>query len=305
MLLAQVFRRLIDDQLIARLPCVLVTASGFPDLATRTLVHHVVSTLGVRCFCLTDYNPHGMALMLAYKHGTSNYALERNASCTSLQWLGLRSAHVIPASTHGRTVGARDHGSIGARAAHAGHRALPEDSYQPFTQRDHSVLTGLARRQYVVASTAMRREVQHMAELAHKVEIEALYCVLRPPFMPTRPLTAAAVKRLLLGDVATARRTKGPLRCPANPVGHGFEYLSQFIHDQILHFDVDNWCDDGDEGDSAEALDTRQRFGDEHYSDMEEAQSYGRHSRDTEDEQQPSLTREEDEDWLLEPAPDW
>ena len=54
-----VFRRLHNDGLHRRLPCVLITGCGFPDLATRTLVQHVVRALGVRAFVLTDYNPHG------------------------------------------------------------------------------------------------------------------------------------------------------------------------------------------------------------------------------------------------------
>ena len=33
-------------------------------------MQHVVKSLSVPAFALTDYNPHGMALMLCYKHGS-------------------------------------------------------------------------------------------------------------------------------------------------------------------------------------------------------------------------------------------
>ena len=56
-----IFRRLVADRFTERLPSVLITASGYPDLATRALVGSVVGALGVRCFALTDYNPHGSA----------------------------------------------------------------------------------------------------------------------------------------------------------------------------------------------------------------------------------------------------
>jgi hypothetical protein len=53
-----VFRKLIADRFTERLPSVLITACGYPDLATRALVAKVVDALRVRAFALTDHNPH-------------------------------------------------------------------------------------------------------------------------------------------------------------------------------------------------------------------------------------------------------
>lgn len=72
-----VFSRLVDDGFVQLLPSILITARGFPDLATRALVQHAVESLRLPCVVVTDYNPHGMALMLCYKYGSDNFCLER------------------------------------------------------------------------------------------------------------------------------------------------------------------------------------------------------------------------------------
>ena len=158
-----VFRRLVDDRFVERLPCVLVTACGFPDLATRTLVRALVDALHVRAFALTDYNPHGLCLMLAYKHGTASFALEARACCPSLHWIGLRAADVGAATDEDEDEDEDDAGG------------LPPDAFQPFTARDRAVCAGLRRRPCVARSPALLAEVGAMEERQCKVEIEALY----------------------------------------------------------------------------------------------------------------------------------
>ena len=43
----QVFRRLVDDGLMRRLPCLLLTACGFPDYASRAALRRVADALDV------------------------------------------------------------------------------------------------------------------------------------------------------------------------------------------------------------------------------------------------------------------
>ncbi len=170
-----VFRRLLNDRFFERLPCVLITACGFPDLATRAVVRRVVDDLGVRAFALTDYNPHGIALMLTYKVGSSNFGLESGLCTPSLRWLGLRAADVRRADDDDD-----DDDDIEPplhRQRHGRMRMpfLPADAYQPFTQRDRAVLDGLSRRAIVAESADLSDEVRRMGEAEVKVEIEALH----------------------------------------------------------------------------------------------------------------------------------
>ena len=43
----QVFRRLVDDGLMRRLPCLLLTACGFPDYASRAALRRAADALDV------------------------------------------------------------------------------------------------------------------------------------------------------------------------------------------------------------------------------------------------------------------
>ena len=153
-----VFRRLVDDHFTRRLPSVVVTASGFPDLATRALVARLVDALNVPAFCLTDWNPYGLALMLTYKLGSVRMGLERHC-CPTLQWLGLHSTDV-------------GGGGVGAVGGGAG---VNDADRMPFSVRDRQVLGGLMRRSEVLQDEALMREARAMDAVQQKVEIEALH----------------------------------------------------------------------------------------------------------------------------------
>ncbi|KAL2191401.1 DNA topoisomerase IV, alpha subunit [Thermothelomyces heterothallicus CBS 203.75] len=75
---------------------ILLTAKGYPDLATRRflfLLHSVRPELSL--FALVDFDPHGIAIMRTYKHGSQRLEHEQNAAVPCLQWLGLHSGDVI------------------------------------------------------------------------------------------------------------------------------------------------------------------------------------------------------------------
>ena len=66
-----IFDRLHQDRFWRRLPCVLVTGRGFPDLATRALVHQLSTRFSLPVYGLADCNPFGLALLLTYKLGSA------------------------------------------------------------------------------------------------------------------------------------------------------------------------------------------------------------------------------------------
>ena len=72
-----VFRRMCEDGFTSFFRCILVTGCGYPDVATRALVHRVSTALPYLIVLgICDYNPHGIALLLTYKFGAKNTALE-------------------------------------------------------------------------------------------------------------------------------------------------------------------------------------------------------------------------------------
>lgn len=85
---------------------VLVTAKGYPDLATRALLH-LLSTpspqnsfLSPPVYCLVDYDADGLAILFTYKYGSAKLAHESSdLQLPQLRWLGLRSNDVFSAKT--------------------------------------------------------------------------------------------------------------------------------------------------------------------------------------------------------------
>jgi len=89
-----VYSRLVEDGLHRRHPCILVTGKGFPDLATRAMVHACHRELGLPVYGLADCDPHGVMVLHTYKHserpgvdGGSRYGVP-------IKWLGLRPSQV-------------------------------------------------------------------------------------------------------------------------------------------------------------------------------------------------------------------
>lgn len=70
-LLPGIFSRLSEDAFWRRYPCIIVTGRGFPDLATRALVHQVSTRFKLPVFGIADCNPFGLALLLTYKFGSA------------------------------------------------------------------------------------------------------------------------------------------------------------------------------------------------------------------------------------------
>ena len=80
----------------------IITAKGYPDLATRALLQ-LLSTPSPQnsfasppVFCLVDYDPDGLAILSTYKHGSKALAHESaTLQLRGLQWLGLRSREIF------------------------------------------------------------------------------------------------------------------------------------------------------------------------------------------------------------------
>ena len=81
---------------------VLLTGKGYPDIATRALLHFL-STPSPRngfasppIYGLADCDPDGLAILSIYKNGSMALSHENADLCVpSLQWLGLRNEHMM------------------------------------------------------------------------------------------------------------------------------------------------------------------------------------------------------------------
>ncbi|KAI1871658.1 hypothetical protein JX265_005644 [Neoarthrinium moseri] len=77
-------------------PGLLVTAKGYPDLATRqflSLLHSAYAYIPM--YALVDFDPDGIGIMRTFKLGSRNLDHEVNATVPSLSWLGVKSEDIF------------------------------------------------------------------------------------------------------------------------------------------------------------------------------------------------------------------
>lgn len=149
-----VFERLVSEKCFERLPAVLVTARGFPDIATRKFLHVLKTSLEdagtpAKFFGLVDWNPHGLWILSTYSVGCDASAMDASQFTVPLEWLGLRTEDLV---------------------------RVPECSLQNLSIRDVNMIdSALARENPPAPIRAYGHELHAMKELGKKAEIEALY----------------------------------------------------------------------------------------------------------------------------------
>ena len=85
------YLRMAEDGFYNRYPCVVITAKGQLDMATRILLSRLVRKLGLPVLGLIDTDPYGLKTLSVYMSGSKNMSYD-SASLTTpdIKWLGLR-----------------------------------------------------------------------------------------------------------------------------------------------------------------------------------------------------------------------
>jgi len=168
-----VYNRLLEDAFFERHPCILVTGKGFPDLATRAMVHTLHCELELPVWGLADCNPYGILVLHTYVHGRGGGRSVDGGDRYSvpMQWLGLRPSQIayLQSKTSKSSNKKRNDPT------------LPDAVFQQMTDRDFSLLeksllsydkphrwTDFGRNQERL------QELEDMFEAGAKVELEAL-----------------------------------------------------------------------------------------------------------------------------------
>ncbi|KAK8032145.1 meiotic recombination protein rec12 [Apiospora arundinis] len=72
-------------------PGILMTAKGYPDLASRQFLHRVNSSWPqIPIYALMDFDPDGVSIMRTYKHGSLGMRHEQSVTVPGLIWLGVK-----------------------------------------------------------------------------------------------------------------------------------------------------------------------------------------------------------------------
>ncbi|XP_031123763.1 meiotic recombination protein SPO11-2 [Ipomoea triloba] len=143
-----IFQRLAEDRIFNQIPCILVTAKGYPDIATRFLLHRMSRQFSsIPILGLVDWNPAGLAILCTFKYGSIGMGLEAFRYACNVKWLGLRKDDI--------------------------EKLVPEESLVPLKQRDLQIAKSLISSE--VLQDNYKEELAVMVESDRRAEIEALY----------------------------------------------------------------------------------------------------------------------------------
>ncbi|KAK8135686.1 hypothetical protein PG984_003626 [Apiospora sp. TS-2023a] len=75
---------------------ILMTAKGYPDLASRQFVHRIHSECPrIPLYALMDFDPDGVSILRTYKHGSQSMRHEEHVTAPGLLWLGVKSSDLL------------------------------------------------------------------------------------------------------------------------------------------------------------------------------------------------------------------
>ncbi|KAJ3189292.1 endodeoxyribonuclease [Gaertneriomyces sp. JEL0708] len=121
------------------------------------------SQIPLAMLALMDCDPHGIAIYMCYKNGSSAMAFDaENLACPRLQWLGLTP---------------RDWAEFN----------ISQDRLLPLTKRDRTKAMSILKRDELCEQIGLRRELARLLLCNHKAEIQALDDdVLVDTYLPTK-----------------------------------------------------------------------------------------------------------------------
>ncbi|KAH0857256.1 hypothetical protein HID58_085517 [Brassica napus] len=143
-----IFHRLVEDRVFNHIPCVFITAKGYPDIATRFFLHRMSITFPhLPILALVDWNPAGLAILCTFKFGSIGMGLEAYRYACNVKWIGLRGDDL---------------------------NLIPEESLVPLKAKDSQIAKSLLSSK--ILQENYREELSLMIETGKRAEIEALYC---------------------------------------------------------------------------------------------------------------------------------
>ena len=154
-----VYNRLSEDRFFERCPCILITGKGFPDLASRAMVHRLEQELDLPAYGLCDCNPFGLGVLHTYEKGSARMGVDGgDRYSVGLRWIGLKPS-CIQAELQEK---------------------LPRDVYQRLTDVDERRLEKLCDECHPFHSNhrdgeERLEELQLMQSNGYKVELEAMH----------------------------------------------------------------------------------------------------------------------------------
>jgi meiotic recombination protein SPO11 len=144
------FMRVAEDRFYNKYPCIVITAKGQPDVATRLFLKKLKATLGIPVLGLVDSDPYGLKILSVYMSGSKNMSYD-SASLTTpdIKWLGVRPSDLDKYK-------------------------IPEQCRLPMTANDIKTGTEMMKEDFIRSNPAWLKELELMVKTKEKAEIQSL-----------------------------------------------------------------------------------------------------------------------------------
>ncbi|KAK6943740.1 Spo11/DNA topoisomerase VI, subunit A, N-terminal [Dillenia turbinata] len=144
------YMRLAEDRFYNRFPCIIVTAKGQPDVATRLFLRKMKMELRLPVLALVDSDPYGLKILSVYGCGSKNMSYDSaNLTTPDIKWLGIRPSDL---DKYG----------------------VPEQCRLPMTEQDIKTGKDLLEEDFVKKNPGWVEELNLMVKSKQKAEIQAL-----------------------------------------------------------------------------------------------------------------------------------
>lgn len=144
------FMRLAEDRFYNKYPCIIITAKGQPDVATRLFLKRLREVLRIPIMGLVDSDPYGLKILSVYMSGSKNMSYDSaNLTTPDIKWLGVRPSDL---NKYG----------------------IPERCRLPMTEHDIKTGKELLQEDFIRKNGAWYEELELMVKNKEKAEIQAL-----------------------------------------------------------------------------------------------------------------------------------
>ncbi|GAB5358399.1 hypothetical protein AAMO2058_000453900 [Amorphochlora amoebiformis] len=144
------FMRLAEDRFYNQYPCIIITAKGQPDVATRLFLKRIKTELDIPVLGLVDADPYGLKILSVYMSGSKNMSYDSaHLTTPDIKWLGIRPSDL---DKYG----------------------IPEQCRLKMTEHDIKTGKQLLNEEFIKKNPEWHAELELMVKSKEKAEIQAL-----------------------------------------------------------------------------------------------------------------------------------
>jgi meiotic recombination protein SPO11 len=144
------FMRLAEDRFYRKYPCIIITAKGQPDVATRLFLKKLRTVLNIPILGLVDSDPYGLKILSVYMSGSKNMSYDSaNLTTPDIKWLGVWPSDLDRYD-------------------------IPAQCRLPLTEYDIKTGKELLDEDFIKKNSEWHHELELMVQRKEKAEIQAL-----------------------------------------------------------------------------------------------------------------------------------